>query len=66
MSEIPKEYQFYEVYAFFGGCFIVVVVFFGLAVLGIAHIGIVIGVVALVGAVICGYVLVREARSARL
>lgn len=50
IPEIPDEYRFYEVYGFFGGCFIVGVTFFVLAIFGVAHIGIVIGSAALVGA----------------
>jgi hypothetical protein len=65
ISKPPEEYRFYEVYAFFGGCFIVGVVFFVLAIMGLAHIGIVIGVVALVGAAVSAYAIVRETQSAR-
>jgi hypothetical protein len=67
-GEIPKppeEYRFYEVYAFFGGCFIVGVAFFVLAILGLAYVGIVIGVVALVGAAVSAYAIVWEAQNMR-
>jgi hypothetical protein len=66
IPEIPEEYRFYEVYGFFGACFIIGVTFFVLAVLGVAHVGIVIGAIALVGALISGYAIVRESRRARL
>ena len=65
IPRIPEEYRYYEMYAFFGGCFIVGVVFFGLAVLGVAHIGIVIGSAALIGAVVSAYAIVRETQSTR-
>jgi hypothetical protein len=63
LPEIPEEYRFYEVYGFFGGCFVVGVVLFVLAILGVAHIGIVIGGAALVGAAVSAYALVREAQN---
>jgi hypothetical protein len=62
---IPEEYRFYEVYAFFGGCFIVGVVLFVLAMLGVAHIGMVIGIAGLIGAVVSAYAIVREAQDVR-
>jgi len=67
-GEIPKppeEYRFYEVYAFLSGCFVVGVVFFVLAILGLAHMGIVIGAVALVGAAVSAYAMVWEVQNRR-
>jgi hypothetical protein len=65
IPKIPDEYRFYEVYGFFGGCFIVGVTFVVLAIFGIAHIGIVIGSAALLGAVVSVYAIVREAQNVR-
>jgi hypothetical protein len=63
--KIPGEYRFYEVYAFFGGCFIVGVIFLVLAISGVAHIGIVIGVVAMVGAAVSACAIVWETHNRR-
>jgi hypothetical protein len=65
IPEIPEEYRSYEVYGFFGSCLLIGVTFFVLAVLGVAHIGIVVGTVALAGAVISAYAIVREAQNMR-
>lgn len=65
IPRIPEEYRYYEVYGFFGSCFVIGVTFFVLAVLGVAHIGIVIGTIALVGAAVSAYAIVRESRRAR-
>jgi hypothetical protein len=62
---MPEEYRFYEVYAFFGGCFIIGVTVFVLAIFGVAHIGIVIGGAGLVGAVVSTYAIAREAQNVR-
>jgi len=55
----------HEVYGCFGGCVLVGVAFFVLAVLGVAHIGIVIGSAGLIGAVASAYAIVREAQNVR-
>ncbi len=65
IPEIPDEFRFYEVYGFFGGCVLVGVTLFVLALLGVAHIGIVIGTAALVGAAVSVYAIVREAQNVR-
>jgi hypothetical protein len=63
--KIPDEYRSYEIYGFFGGCFLVGMTLFVLAVLGVAHIGLVIGTAALVGAAVSGCAIVREAQNMR-
>jgi hypothetical protein len=65
LPEIPEEYRFYEVYGFFGACFIIGVTFFVLAIFGLAHIGIVIGIAGLIGAVVSAYAVAREAQNVR-
>lgn len=65
IPRIPEEYRFYEVYGFFGACFVVGVTFFVLAILGVAHIGIVIGSAGLIGAGVSAYAIVRESRRVR-
>jgi hypothetical protein len=41
IPKVPDEFRFYEVYGFVGGCVLVGVTLFVLAVLGVAHIGMV-------------------------
>lgn len=63
IPRIPEEYRFYEVYGFFGGCFIIGVTLSVLAILGVAHIGIVIGSAGLIGAVVSAYAIACEAQN---
>jgi hypothetical protein len=63
IPRIPEEYQFYEVYGFFGACFIIGMTFFVLAMLGVAHIEMVIGIAGLIGAAASAYAIVREAQN---
>jgi hypothetical protein len=65
IPKIPDEFQFYEVYGFFGGCVLVGVVLFVLAILGVAHIEIVIGTAGLIVAGASGYAIVRETQNVR-
>ena len=65
IPNIPAEYQFYEVYGFFGAWVFIGVTIFVLAVLGIAHIGIAIGTAGLIVAAASGYAIVRETQNMR-
>jgi hypothetical protein len=62
-AKIPSEFQFYEVYGFFGA-----LIFLGIAALVLAIlnvVGIVVGITGSVVAVASVYAIVREAQSAR-